>query len=435
MELQDLAYILTKLGLSEYESKVYISLINQGICGVKELAVSSKVPRTKIYSTLKSLERKKLVTILPGKPVKAKALMPTRVFVEPLKELEENLQLLKNALSELQRRYEISSSKEGLEEQSFWIIKGNEDTIKRINELLNTASKEVYFIFNQEALEIIINRLGNVLNSLTKQRVSIKIMTNASYIPALFERLSDFIEVKYMPFQLDGGIMMVDDSEILVFKYSILDRKTRVLTAEHFTRSHMISSLKNLIVQLYKHAVDLSSLTPFLSIPNIRASFVDARQNIFLPSFFYMLMEMLSTRMGRDAFGFLTELGRKIIGLFYQFTVFPNFQDSLNLLSSFYLIDEGIEARFTWDENSEVLICELIGSFPEYYRTAHEHGLPIPPSIWGIYLLGLISLFGFIPSCEESTFDSNRWLLRYRLMNKMKTKERITVNNSLNITD
>lgn len=425
--------MLTKLGLSEYESKVYISLINQGVCGVKELTINSKVPRTKIYATLKSLERKKLITIIPGKPVKAKAIMPTKVFMEPLKELEENVQLFKNALSELQRRYEASSSKEGLEEQSFWIIKGNDETIKRINELLNTALREIYLILNQELLEIIVNKLGNILNSLSRQKINIKIITNASYVPIIFERLSDLIEVKYMPFQLDGGMIMIDDNELLVLKYSTLDRKTRVLIAEHFTKNHLVNSLKNLIVQLYKYAVDLSSLVFLTSIPNLKTMFVDARQNIFLPPFFYALMEMLSTHMEGDVIRFLTELGRKIISSLYKYIILPSFQDSLNLLSSFYLIDEGIEAKFTWDKNSETLVCELTGSFPEHYKAAHEHGLPIPPSIWGIYLLGLISIFGFIPSLEESIFDLNRWLLKYKLTNRDKGK--IIVSSTINLVE
>ncbi|MEM0101000.1 MAG: helix-turn-helix domain-containing protein, partial [Candidatus Methanomethyliaceae archaeon] len=123
LQIKDLVYALTRLGLSEYESKVYITLLQLGVCGVKELTVNSKVPRTKIYPTLKSLEKKELVTILPGKPVRAKALMPTKVLTEPLKDLEENLQLLKNAIQELQRIYENFSNKEKFEEQKYWIIR------------------------------------------------------------------------------------------------------------------------------------------------------------------------------------------------------------------------------------------------------------------------------------------------------------------------
>ncbi|MDH5806934.1 MAG: helix-turn-helix domain-containing protein [Candidatus Methanomethylicaceae archaeon] len=425
LQIKDLVYALTRLGLSEYESKVYITLLQLGVCGVKELTVNSKVPRTKIYPTLKSLEKKELVTILPGKPVRAKALMPTKVLTEPLKDLEENLQLLKNAIQELQKIYENFSNKEKFEEQKYWIIRGTSETIKRIEELLNLASREVLFILNQEMFEIIINKLSNALNSITKQKISIKIITNANYNPVILEKISDFIEVKYLPFKLDGGIIIIDESEILTLKYDYLDRRIKALMAEHFSKSDICIFLKNLIIQLYKNGVDFSSLAPFLSIPDIKSSFVDARQNIFLPIFFYSFIESMSTQMGRDAINFFIELGRNMISSLYSFTISTNFQESLNLLSSFYLIDEGIEVKFTWDGHSNILICEFTGNFPEQYKMAHEHGFPIPPSIWGFYLLGLISLFGYTPSCEESVFESNHWLIKYRLIEKAKSKGKI----------
>lgn len=425
LQIKDLVYALTKLGLSEYESKIYITLLQLGICGVKELTLYSKVPRTKIYPTLKSLEKKELVTILPGKPVRAKALMPTKVLTEPLKDLEENLKLLKNALQELQKIYESFSSKEKFEEQKYWIIRGTDETIKRIEELLNSTSREVLFILNQEMLEIIMNKLSHTLNSITKQKLNMKIITNANYTPMIFDKFSDFIEVKYLPFQLDGGMMIIDESEILVFKYDFLDRRVKALMAEHFTKSDICVFLKDLITQLYKYGVDFSSLAPFLSIPNIKASFVDARQNIFLPVFFYSFIESISARMGREAVNFFVELGKNIISSFYPFIISTNFQESLNLLSSFYLIDEGVEAKFTWDKTLGILVCELIGNFSEQYKMAYEHGFPIPPSIWGFYLLGLISSFGYVPLCEESIFESNRWLIKYRLVEKAKSKGKI----------
>lgn len=425
LQIKDLVYALTKLGLSEYESRVYITLLRFGVCSVKELAAHSKVPRTKIYPTLKSLEKRDLVAILPGKPVKAKALMPKEVLVEPLRDLEENLRILKEAVQELQKMYESFSSKEKLEERKYWIIRGTDETIKRIEELLNSASREVWFILNQEMFETIMNKLSHVLNTITKQKLSMKIITNANYTPMFFDKLSDFIEVKYAPFQLDGGIMIIDESEILLFKHDFLDRHVKALIAEHFTKSDVCIFFKDLIAQLYRYGVDYSSLAPFLSMPNIKASFVDARENIFLPTFFYSLIETTSAKMGRDAVNFFIELGKNLISSLYPFIVSMSFQEALNLLSSFYLIDEGIEAKFTWDKSSGLLICELTGDFPEQYRMAYERGFPIPPSIWGFYLLGLINSFGYMSSCEESVFESNHWLIKFRLVEKAKSKGKV----------
>lgn len=47
--------IVEYIGLSEYESKVYLSLINLGTAGARKLSINCDVPRTKVYGTLKKL--------------------------------------------------------------------------------------------------------------------------------------------------------------------------------------------------------------------------------------------------------------------------------------------------------------------------------------------------------------------------------------------
>jgi len=55
---------LEEFGLSKYESMAYITLVSRGTLGASEIAYYSNLPRTKIYTILKKLERKKnLITL------------------------------------------------------------------------------------------------------------------------------------------------------------------------------------------------------------------------------------------------------------------------------------------------------------------------------------------------------------------------------------
>jgi hypothetical protein len=49
--------IVEYIGLSEYESKVYLSLISLGTAGARKLSLNCDVPRTKVYGTLKKTHR------------------------------------------------------------------------------------------------------------------------------------------------------------------------------------------------------------------------------------------------------------------------------------------------------------------------------------------------------------------------------------------
>jgi len=47
--------IVEYTGLSEYEAKVYLSLVGLGNSGARKLSLFCDVPRTKVYGTLKRL--------------------------------------------------------------------------------------------------------------------------------------------------------------------------------------------------------------------------------------------------------------------------------------------------------------------------------------------------------------------------------------------
>ena len=50
---------LKKLGLTEYESRAYLSLARLGPSTVKEIVLDSNLPRNKAYEALQRLETKK----------------------------------------------------------------------------------------------------------------------------------------------------------------------------------------------------------------------------------------------------------------------------------------------------------------------------------------------------------------------------------------
>ena len=83
------------MGLSEYEARVYVSLVRIGISGASRLSMESGVPRTKIYSVLRRLVEKGLVMEVPNKPMEFAPISPKKVFSKKLREMERNLKALK----------------------------------------------------------------------------------------------------------------------------------------------------------------------------------------------------------------------------------------------------------------------------------------------------------------------------------------------------
>lgn len=51
---------LKRVGLTEYEAKAYLALLNAHLSTATQISEKSGVPRTKIYAVLESLEKQRL---------------------------------------------------------------------------------------------------------------------------------------------------------------------------------------------------------------------------------------------------------------------------------------------------------------------------------------------------------------------------------------
>jgi sugar-specific transcriptional regulator TrmB len=71
---------LETLGLTEYEAKAYISLIEKGTSTAGNLSAASEIPHSKIYEVLTRLEKRKLVETQKGRPILFKAVKPANAL-------------------------------------------------------------------------------------------------------------------------------------------------------------------------------------------------------------------------------------------------------------------------------------------------------------------------------------------------------------------
>ena len=99
--------LLSKLrryfNLNLYEVRIWTALLSRGVSTAGELSDIGRVPRSRAYDVLETLEKKGFVTMKLGKPIKYLAVNPTEV-VERVKkniqiEADESVDKLKELLS------------------------------------------------------------------------------------------------------------------------------------------------------------------------------------------------------------------------------------------------------------------------------------------------------------------------------------------------
>src|SRR3989344_4510532 len=78
-----------KLGLNEYESRAYLSMLKLGSAEASAVSKSASIPRARVYDVLSRLEKKRFIEKKPAKPVAYIAVAPSKALAL-LKEQKRN---------------------------------------------------------------------------------------------------------------------------------------------------------------------------------------------------------------------------------------------------------------------------------------------------------------------------------------------------------
>lgn len=91
---------LQRVGLTEYEAKAYVALLNMHLSTATQVSERAGVPRTKIYSVLEALKNKGWIHMYSGVPLLFKAVAPRAVFERVKGDLEKFLESVQMTLKE-----------------------------------------------------------------------------------------------------------------------------------------------------------------------------------------------------------------------------------------------------------------------------------------------------------------------------------------------
>src|SRR3989344_4207784 len=82
---------LKLFGLNSYQAKLWTALLSRGVATAGELSDISNVPRSRAYDVLESLEKKGIIIMKIGKPIKYIAVPPSEVVKRVQNKLKEDM--------------------------------------------------------------------------------------------------------------------------------------------------------------------------------------------------------------------------------------------------------------------------------------------------------------------------------------------------------
>lgn len=205
--------VLRELGLTAYESAVYLSLVEQGVMTASEVSENASVPFSKVYEVLNRLERKGWVDIERGRPTRYFAKSPTEAFEGTRHKVEKRMmdweQTVKDELQPLFEKRELR------EKPDIWILRGEANVLAKLQEMLGKARRQVMIAAPSFARELA-EKAMPLFSILRLGDVEVLIMVAGSPREWNLERLSGVARVRGRDNMFGGGVI-VDSEEALLF--------------------------------------------------------------------------------------------------------------------------------------------------------------------------------------------------------------------------
>jgi sugar-specific transcriptional regulator TrmB len=229
----DLVANLEEFGLSKYESMAYITLVSRGTLAASEIAYYSNLPRTKIYTTLKKLERKKLSTLSSQKPMIATANPPNEAFGDIITLQERRLASMHNILENLEKLRE--EGKKSYEEKKYLILEPNV-VVKKIEELISSSKSNIDLILDSWGQNVVFQCKPSIAAA-SKKGVKIKMLLEIESLNTDgIGTLSDCVETRSDT--ISGNILIFDYKKI-IFIDSTNGKASLVMTEDPFGSAYV----------------------------------------------------------------------------------------------------------------------------------------------------------------------------------------------------
>jgi sugar-specific transcriptional regulator TrmB len=195
---------MENLGLTSYEIRVYLSLLDAGAMTASDISKKSGVPYSKIYEVLNSLEEKGWLESDSSRPQKFFPKSPSTAL-EAMKSRHENnfREIQSTIVNELMPMYTKSGMKERPE---IWVARGIPNIITKVNEIIQSSQQELLVALPFVAMDVA-RPLQPVLRTLHDRGVKVNILASAKINAETIKALSRIAEVRQRDGLFGGGVI------------------------------------------------------------------------------------------------------------------------------------------------------------------------------------------------------------------------------------
>jgi len=207
---------LEKFGLTDYEAKAYLSLIEHGPLKVRDIAYHSTIPRPKSYPTVKSLVKKRLAIILEDEPLTYQAVAPDEALEKLMVDEENQLKSMKQTIASLKK---LASSGRGKanEQEGRHLILSNDSVPRKLEALTSSARSSIKFLVDNWGVKLVEDILRPLIRSASNDVEVTAIMgLDPGPMPEFLTKLSGIDRARVVRYSRSQSIFIFDHETILM---------------------------------------------------------------------------------------------------------------------------------------------------------------------------------------------------------------------------
>lgn len=210
---EDTGRVLRQMGLTEYETRIYLALLEIGATTARRLSEHANVPYSKIYEVLNSLEEKGWVQAQTGRPRRYYPKPPVEALEATKIRLENMMRDWEKSISaELQPLYDKMEIREKPE---IWILRGEFNTIAKIREMTENVKTDL-MIAIPVLVEPVVNAVTPAFGKLIDSDVRLLVMLSKNVDKRLLNQISKVAEVRVRERMFGGGLIADGREAILI---------------------------------------------------------------------------------------------------------------------------------------------------------------------------------------------------------------------------
>jgi len=219
--------VLRELGLTDYETRSYLALLERGVLTASQVSENAQVPYSKVYETLTSLERKGWIETEHGRPTRYYPKAPSEALAAMKLQLEDKVKTWeKTIVGELEPFYE---RREMREKPDLWILRGEFNTLAKLKEMLEKTKNEL-MIAAPILPKTLADAVTPMLRRLQNSNVKVFFMVSKEAKDWNPQKIADLAEVRVRDHMFGGGVI-ADGKEAMLFLGE--DKPTLVIWSNH----------------------------------------------------------------------------------------------------------------------------------------------------------------------------------------------------------